>query len=125
MITFVQSVSDCLDRMIEQESRATVLSIFDEFVGGISWFNQFQDLRKLYQSYADPDALALASELSDLFDSKTKDVQNKFKDDPIMMEKLITKISQRRKELGFDEKQRRIKPANAPQKLDRASEKSH
>ena len=119
MLSFIASVSDGLDRMIESESNQTSSSLFEEFISGTSWLNTFRELKSKYASLADPDALALVPDLSKLFEDKTAEVKRDYQNNPELLNKLITEISRRRKELGFDERVRKTKRTGAAKELDR------
>ena len=109
MLTLIQQLSSCLDSMIRQKTNDKQLSLFEVFKNSDSWFNELSKLRKLYKSLSDPDALALAPEMAKTFDAKTTLVKTEFGYDPALVEKLLIELSLRRKELGFDERSRKIK----------------
>ena len=109
MLNIVQNVSNCIDRMISRETSASKVSLLEEYLNGDSWFFDYKEICKLYSSLADPDALALVPEFNTVFDEKASDIKSAYCDETATMNKLLIKLSQMRKELDFDTRERKIK----------------
>ncbi len=109
MLTFVQSISDCLDQMIACESARSAAARFESRIKGDSWIYTIKSLSAKYASIADPDALALVPDLVKLFNEKAVYILDEYYDSPDLREKLFTTLSQLRKRLGFDERERKVK----------------
>ena len=115
---FNLKLAEILDAMITQKASSKA-NLFEEFTSGKSWVFAFKAFCNTYKSLAEHDALNMIPEMIDVFENKIKYVNETYFLNPALRESLLLELSKRRKEIGFDELERRYKKSNS-NLLDRA-----
>lgn len=112
MKTFINKISECVDEMISLEkekqgkgARRTSEDIFSE----LAYLKKYKKMCDLYDGLSDPDALGLIPEITGIFEKKKQEIQRMTWTSVEQKENMLIELSKLRKQLGFDERERKIR----------------
>ena len=108
MKNFIDRLNSCLNELIlrkaEQQNKGTV-----KYNGDVTRLVQYKKMCDVYHGLADPDALALIPEILDVFEKKKEEIHNLTFRNPEKEDDLLIYLSFLRKQLGFDERERKVR----------------
>ena len=111
MKLFIKKLDACLDDLLarrnEKQSKQKVYG--EEIFKELDLMKKYKELCDLYSSLSDPDALRLIPKMVEVFDGEKKKIHDMTFPNIAKEEALLVELSRLRKQLGFDERERKIR----------------